>query len=79
LQRSLIQVQAAVRSGERDAAKLIEIGKQVIGGEPGARLDYYAVVSPDTLEPLSDLSQSALVAVAAYVGTTRLIDNVLLS
>jgi pantoate--beta-alanine ligase len=37
------------------------------------------VVNPDTLEQMADLSQGALVAVAAYVGTTRLIDNLLLS
>jgi pantoate--beta-alanine ligase len=40
-------------------------------------LDYFEVVDPDTLHPVADLSGGALVAVAAYVGATRLIDNVL--
>jgi pantoate--beta-alanine ligase len=42
------------------------------------RLDYAAVVDPDTLLPLADTSNGALLAVAAHIGTTRLIDNLLL-
>jgi pantoate--beta-alanine ligase len=78
LHRSLMKVQALVEAGERDAAKLIEIGKQTIAKEPGARLDYFAIVNPDTLDPVADICRGALAAVAAWVGTTRLIDNVLL-
>ncbi len=72
-------MQHAADAGERDVAKLIEAGKSVIAEEPAARLDYFAIVDPDTLEPMSDVSHGALVAVAAYVGTTRLIDNLLLA
>ncbi len=79
LNRSLMRVQHAADAGERDVAKLIEAGKSVIAEEPAARLDYFAIVDPDTLEPMSDVSHGALVAVAAYVGTTRLIDNILLA
>jgi len=79
LHRSLMRVQAAADAGERDTGKLIEVGKQVIAEESGARLDYFAIVDPDTLEPVADVSRGALVAVAAYVGATRLIDNILLT
>ena len=79
LHRSLLRVQTAVEQGERDSVKLIEIGKQVIAEESGARLDYFAIVDPDTLDPVADVSRGALVAVAAYVGATRLIDNVLVT
>jgi pantoate--beta-alanine ligase len=79
LYRSLLRVQTAVNHGKRDAEKLIEIGKQAIAEEPGARLDYFAIVDPDTLEPVTDVLRGALAAVAAYVGTTRLIDNVLVT
>jgi pantoate--beta-alanine ligase len=79
LHRSLMRVHAAAAGGERDAAKLLEIGKQVIAAEPGARLDYFAIVNADTLDPVADISGGALVAVAAWVGTTRLIDNILLN
>jgi pantoate--beta-alanine ligase len=79
LSRSLLRVQAATVAGERDSARLIEIGKHAIAEEPGARLDYFAIVDPDTLDPVADISGGALVAVAAYVGATRLIDNVVLA
>ena len=79
LHRSLMRVQAAVDAGERDAATLIAIGKQAIAEEPGTRLDYFAIVDPDTLDPLPDVSRAALVAVAVYVGATRLIDNIALT
>jgi pantoate--beta-alanine ligase len=79
LHRSLLRVQAAVEQGEHDSAKLIEIGKQAIAEESGARLDYFAIVDPGTLEPVADASRGALVAVAAYVGATRLIDNILIT
>lgn len=78
LYRSLMQVQTLTETGERNAARLIEAGKQVIAEESGVRLDYFEVVNPETLEPVADVSHGALVAVAAFVGATRLIDNVLL-
>ena len=79
LHRSLLRVQTAVEQGEHDSAKLIEIGKQAITEEAGARLDYFAIVDPDTLDSVADVSRGALVAVAAYVGATRLIDNILVT
>jgi len=79
LHRSLMKVKAAAAAGERDAARLIEIGKQVVAAEPAARLDYFAIVNPETLDPVADISRGALVAVAAFIGTTRLIDNIVLN
>ncbi len=79
LHRALMRVQTAAEQGERDAARLGEIAQQVIGEERGARLDYFAIVDPETLDPVADASQGALVAVAAYFGTTRLIDNILIT
>ena len=78
LYRSLMRVQTLADKGEHSAAALVEAGKQVIAEEPGVRLDYFEAVDPDTLEPLEDISRGALVAVAAFVGTTRLIDNLVL-
>ncbi len=79
LNRSLMRVQHLADTGERDVAKLVETGKSVLAEEPAARLDYFAIVDPNTLEPVSDISRGALVAVAANVGATRLIDNILLA
>jgi len=79
LYRSLMRVKAAADAGERDTTKLIEIGKQVIAEEPGSRLDYFAIVDPDTLDPVTEVAPRVLIAVAAYVGTARLIDNIVLT
>ncbi|HKF23424.1 MAG TPA: pantoate--beta-alanine ligase [Candidatus Angelobacter sp.] len=76
LSRSLERVQTLAAQGECDAARLAAAGKQVMSEEPAVRLDYFEVVSADTLDPVADISQGALVAVAACVGSTRLIDNV---
>ncbi len=78
LQRSLQDVGQQFQAGERIAAKLIFAGKQVIAREPGVVLDYFEIVDPDTLDRVERISQETLVAVAAYVGTTRLIDNIVL-
>jgi pantoate--beta-alanine ligase len=78
LSRSLQQVKTAAAAGERDPGKLAEIGRQTIASELAAKLDYFAIVDPDTLDPVDKVSKGTLVAVAAWVGTTRLIDNLLL-
>jgi len=79
LQRSLMRVQSLASSGEMAGAKLAAAGREEFGGEPSVRLDYFEIVNPDTLDPVEDVSSGALVAVAAYVGSTRLIDNVLIT
>jgi pantoate--beta-alanine ligase len=78
LSRSLLQVKAAVDAGERDVGMLAEIGRRAIASEPAAKLDYLAIVDPDTLDPIDKVSKSTLIAVAVWLGTTRLIDNILL-
>ena len=52
--------------------------KEVFAREPQVALDYFEIVDPDTLDPVERLTGKTLAAVAAYVGTTRLIDNVVL-
>jgi pantoate--beta-alanine ligase len=78
LQRSLQKARQQFRAGERSAAKLISAAKEVFAREPQVVLDYFEVVDPDTLDPVERISQETLVAVAAYVGCTRLIDNLVL-
>ncbi|MGO9368549.1 MAG: pantoate--beta-alanine ligase [Terriglobales bacterium] len=78
LQRALQAARQQFQAGERSAVKLISAGREAFAGEPQVRLDYFDVVDPDTLDPMEQISQKTLVAVAAYVGSTRLIDNVLL-
>src|SRR5208337_4712738 len=79
LQRSLQRTLQEFRVGERIAARLISAAKEVFASEPQVVLDYFEIVDPDTLDPVERISQKTLVAVAAYVGTTRLIDNTVLN
>jgi pantoate--beta-alanine ligase len=78
LQRSLQRAQQEFQAGERMAAKLISAAKDVMAREPHVALDYLEIVDPDTLDPVERISQTTLVAVAAYVGSTRLIDNIVI-
>jgi len=79
LYRSLQRTRELFEKGERDSAKLIAAGKREFANEPGARLDYFEVVDPDSLAALTSISDRALIAVAGFVGNTRLIDNVLVN
>jgi pantoate--beta-alanine ligase len=78
LNRALMRVQMLADQGETDSVRLATVGKQVMSEEPSVRLDYFEIVNPDTLDPAPDTSAGALVAVAAHVGCTRLIDNIVL-
>jgi pantoate--beta-alanine ligase len=78
LHRALMRVQKSWEAGERHAKQLEAAGREEIAAEKSIRLDYFEVVDPDSLDPVDNVADGALVAVAAYVGTTRLIDNILL-
>ncbi|MGE5110428.1 MAG: pantoate--beta-alanine ligase [Acidobacteriaceae bacterium] len=78
LYRSLTRIQTLADRGERSSSALGQAAEQVIADEPGVTLDYLAIVDPNTLDPVPDITHGALVAVAAWVGTTRLIDNLVL-
>jgi pantoate--beta-alanine ligase len=73
---SLTEVKNRFEQGERNASKLIAAGKQVLAREPAVRLDYLEIVDPATLDPLREVTGTALVAIAAFAGNTRLIDNI---
>jgi pantoate--beta-alanine ligase len=78
LYRSLMRVQALADGGEKKSDLLIEAALEIFKQQPEVRLDYFEIVDPDTLDPVAGTGQGALVAVAAFVGTTRLIDNIVL-
>jgi pantoate--beta-alanine ligase len=79
LQRALQRAQQEFQAGERIAAKLISAAKEVFADTPKVVLDYFEIVDPDMLDPVERISKQTLVAVAAYVGSTRLIDNIVLN
>ena len=78
ISRALAEARRAILAGDRDAARIGDGVRRRLAGAEGIGLDYVAVVDPDTLEDLERIGEKALVAAAARVGKTRLIDNVLL-
>jgi pantoate--beta-alanine ligase len=75
LARALDTVEGLVAAGERDAAVLVAAATAEIAREPRARADYVALVDPDTLTPIPAVTERSLLALAVWIGTTRLIDN----
>jgi pantoate--beta-alanine ligase len=76
--RALQIAKARYEAGERDAERLREAMREVIRAEPLARIDYVSVADPETLRELEQVEGPALLSLAVYIGTTRLIDNIML-
>lgn len=75
--RGLQEADAKYKAGCRDAEQLIEILRRHISGA-GGKIDYISVVSQDSLQAVDRIDSPALLALAAYFGKTRLIDNIFL-
>ena len=79
LNQSLRRAKAAYDGGEMDVGRLIEIVRTTIASQPLVRIDYVGVNDAETLEELEKIDHgSALLSLAAFVGKTRLIDNIVL-
>jgi pantoate--beta-alanine ligase len=76
--RALRAIAARFDGGERDAAALTRAGRALLDATPGVEVDYLALADPETLEPVDVAAEGTLAMVAASVGRTRLIDNVIL-
>jgi len=68
----------AFRSGERDAAALQATMRGVLAAEPAVQVEYVAIAEPATLAPAETVGPDTVVALAARLGRTRLIDNIIL-
>jgi len=75
LSRSLAEARRLSSGGERNAAEVLARMKGLIAAEPLARLDYAEAVDPENLTAVDELRPGTLIALAVYVGRTRLIDN----
>jgi pantoate--beta-alanine ligase len=77
LSRAMQKIQSVVRNGSRalKSARLKAELKQFIELQPGARLDYVEFFDPHTLAPVTKVSRGAHMALAVFIGKTRLIDN----
>lgn len=74
---ALTAAKAAVEGGERRGSELERLMLAQLRQYPGVRPQYVAAVDPETLAPVEHVAGRVLFAIAAYVGTTRLIDNLL--
>ncbi len=75
LYRSLRKAEELLQKGEQDADRILQEMKRILQSEPLVRMDYIEVCDARTLEDVQRIEGDAVVAVAAYVGKTRLIDN----
>jgi pantoate--beta-alanine ligase len=78
LSRAIFAMRDAFDAGERSTGALEALGNAVVSAEPEVKLEYLAVMEPDTLEPAVVAASGSIIAIAARVGSTRLIDNVIL-
>lgn len=79
LYRALDAVRRRYESGERDASRLVAAGRAVLEAETAIRLDYFAAVDAESLLPVASAGPGTLFAVAAFLGGTRLIDNLVIT
>ena len=75
LHKGLVKGEEMVRGGEKDVKKVLNTITEIIESEPLAKIDYVEAVDFDNIETIDTIEGSVLVAVAVYIGKTRLIDN----
>ncbi|MBQ4330574.1 MAG: pantoate--beta-alanine ligase [Spirochaetaceae bacterium] len=75
LSKTIALGQRMVQEGVRNSGKLVQTMKEAIAQEPLARIDYVEAVSMDTIQPVETIQGRVLVAMAVFIGKTRLIDN----
>ena len=76
--RALAAIQSGFAAGERDAGRLLESARRELAAEPDVTPDYLALADGETLEPADGAQPGSVVMIAARVGRTRLLDNVIL-
>jgi pantoate--beta-alanine ligase len=79
LSGALRRAHVAFCGGERSAAKLEELMQGELRADPAVKLEYIAIVDPGNLTPVREVDGRTIVAIAARIGTTRLIDNISLA
>ncbi len=79
LSRALFAARERFDAGEREAAAIVAEARRIIQGEPRVRVQYLELREAETLEELRTVERKAVLAVAAFVGEARLIDNVVVA
>lgn len=76
LSKALAEGRKILEGGEKNATVVVDSMKAIIEKETLARIDYVKIVDSDTLEDVKNIEKKVLVAMAVFVGKTRLIDNI---
>src|SRR5207248_9800221 len=79
LYRAITRVKELVERGEHSVTKLIDAARDVLSPAKRARIDHITIVDAENFEPLEKLRPTALIALAVFIGKTRLIDNLRLT
>ncbi len=79
LHKALMLGRKAIEDGENNTTIVKEMIRQTIEAEPLSQIDYVEIVDFDSIEPIDEIRQNTLIAVAVYIGSTRLIDNEIIS
>jgi pantoate--beta-alanine ligase len=79
LYRAMARVKELAGEGENSISKLADAARNMIASAKGARIDYISIVDRESLQPLETLRPNALIALAVFIGKTRLIDNLRLT
>ncbi|EQK46714.1 pantoate--beta-alanine ligase [[Clostridium] bifermentans ATCC 19299] len=75
INKSLKKAKTLIKSGERDSKNVIDFIKNEINKEPLAKIDYVSIVDNNTIKNTKTIEDGSLIAVAVFIGNTRLIDN----
>lgn len=75
LSKSLREARMIIEEGERDSGKIVQCMREIIDAEPLAKIDYIDIVEMKGLKRLKKIEKEALIALAAFIGKVRLIDN----
>ena len=75
LYQTLCQARDAIEAGEQQADRLLDLIRERITRELTERIDYIAMVDPETLEPVTQVTGPAVIALAVRLSKVRLIDN----
>ncbi len=79
LYQALVEARAQIGCGNRRASDIRGAATACIPPNPLVRLEYFEIVDPATMQPVEEVARPVRVAAAMWVGTTRLIDNILVS
>ena len=77
LSRSLREADVKIGKGERRAETVLAAMREMVGREPLARIDYLEAVETERLEQVPEIADGTLIALAVFIGKTRLIDNMI--